>query len=83
MALPKFTRKYNNMMNSKNLTDAQRKNVNLIMNFCSSLATEEQAIDFALESVAVMCSSDMQDVEAFFYIALDEEESKIKLEVDF
>ena len=83
MALPKFTRKYNNMMNSKNLTDAQRKNVNLIMNFCSSLSTEEKAIDFALESLAVMCSKDMQDIEAVFYIELDEEEGKIKLQADF
>ena len=55
------------------ITDAMRKQINIIRNVHESLANEEQTIKLALKYVAEMCDEETMKADCMFYVGENDE----------
>jgi hypothetical protein len=65
----------------KSYTKEQRKQINIIMNVDDSLTDEEDVVRVALDFLAQMCSPEVFEGNATFYVCNDDQ-GNIKLEME-
>jgi len=55
------------------ITEAMRKQINIIRNVHENLANEEQTIKLALKYVAEMCDEESMKADCIYYIGEDDD----------